>query len=57
MSPDVWRCPHCGALALSSSHIHRRDCVYGVTPAHELALARALPEPPDYRTPQEDEET
>lgn len=56
MSPDVWRCPDCGCLALSWSHAHRRGCVYGVTPPEELALARLIPDPPEYRITQEDDE-
>jgi hypothetical protein len=41
MSPDVWRCKSCGALALPFSHTHSRQCAYGVTPEAELVLALA----------------
>lgn len=61
MSPDVWRCPDCGCLALPFSHTHRRTCAYGVTPAEELAYAMAsspaaAPDPPEYRIPQEEDD-
>lgn len=39
MSATVWRCPDCGCLAYRYARAHRRDCLFGVTPADEIANA------------------